>query len=367
MNDNFNLVSSCIAQHVSLFDEMPNSIKVSEFLKVHIEKSKILSQKGRELLYNLKHKSTKKVNYSKKIDYSYLNYEENWMGKNKNDANIIKIENDPIFENIVKYNANTMSFDVSDIVNEIETDPAELFVNGVEVNSTMKSFADEAEIDSTMEFGNYPQVHEITINPIKHKESQDIKENIRECVQNETNPTTEFFVNEVEVNSTIESLANETEIDSTMEFFNFPQVHEITTNPIKHKESQDIRENIGECVQNETDSMMESFDNPEVDEIITNLKKKYEKSKDIKENIRECVQSQVYFNETGNTPCNKTNEHNYHKSLLLKKKGTYVTPCPAMKIHHEQAVNKARKTHKDNFIRNGRGRHLNLSTKLNTF
>ena len=78
-NDTFDSVSSCVSQHASLFNETPNSITVSEFLKVYIEKTKILSAKGRELLYNLKHnkKSTRKVNYSKNIDYNCLNYEEN--------------------------------------------------------------------------------------------------------------------------------------------------------------------------------------------------------------------------------------------------------------------------------------------------
>ena len=198
------------------------------------------------------------------------------MGRNKNEADImeIDIETDSIFDNLVAYNASTMSFDVSVIANEKENDSTiKMFANEMEMNfnSTIESFANGVNVNSTMESIST----EIVSNSL-----------MKSCENNiEADSIIKSFANEVEINSTMESSENEIETGSTMKLFDFSQVDQITEKlKEKHKELQNVKKN------------------------------------------RDCVQTQVHLNEAINGPINTTNEHDYSKmsptlkSTLLKKK-----------------------------------------------
>ena len=88
-----NLMTMCTAEHVAALSKMSTPINVGTFLKYHIEISRTIAEKGRELIYHVKHQEatlTKRKTKGQNIHFS-LNFQQNWMGKNK-EIEEVKIE-----------------------------------------------------------------------------------------------------------------------------------------------------------------------------------------------------------------------------------------------------------------------------------
>ena len=241
---------------------MQTPIIASEFLKFDIENNKILAQEGRAFLFNLNNKKAcKKSNLTHNVDHNCLNFQENWMGKNKNgndDINIIEVEK-------VEPNINSQ--------NEIEV------INTDEVNDIIKTNNDILYINNSFNL----RVHSTPDKEHRITKSTDVDiENdlIFESIISFNDDTMRFIISDI---------GCEIEMDST---FDFPQANVI---PVPMKEYAVIQES---------------------KEILIIEEKK------------------INYNDEETLSFNITNDHNYSKSPP-KKKGTYVTSCTEIKIHHE--------------------------------
>lgn len=78
------MATSCSMDHLSKLLKVFKPLNsASEFIKIHVTVSTDLSSLGREFIYELKRGNKTCLKKINKSNHSYLNLQENWMGRNK--------------------------------------------------------------------------------------------------------------------------------------------------------------------------------------------------------------------------------------------------------------------------------------------
>ena len=433
-------VTFCATDHLRFLTEVKEPITVSTFLEYHIEKSKILAEKGRSLIYELKHSNQQHNKIDCKSKFMSLNLQENWKGRNKFVEQVIDVSDDNESENKHSESDKKMqhSLENYDTMNE----NSQILNKCLGANKTINLKCTESEVlqkklpmdiktitkiydDRNVEnihskvrndhkllpnfkekllFNDYSLIgnaveinHHKANNIIKSSFdilSSTIKDDFVYFPHKEVIEDTSEITNVQDLsNGSMKSLLNHDlslilknyEMEDNLEDCKYGKNNEINHHKANNIQSFDIlssrikddilyfsHEEVIEDtfeitnVQDLSNGSMKSLLDHDLPLILKNyeMEDNLEKGKHNEPNKTDLILNVFPDSRTeADNFLNKTIsiEHNYsiknddNKKTIIKHRRHYLSPCPEMKLHHEQATRKGQKEPKEPFIRNGKG------------